>query len=358
MSVLATFSAASIRGWQGFSGNVGWSQVAYFTPDLGDVRYLGKAVTVSGDAKWAAAASETFTTTGRCYIYANNAGTWTTDAVISGSFGALSMDSTGTRLLGGRDNSAWIYVRSGNTWSIESELPATGNNIFYGTYLDLDRSGSTAVVSQVDNASLAIESVRVWTRSGNNWSLLQTIALANNTVSGEALSLSGNGNRIVVKNGDAVLNIYTRTTTFNSAGTYNVGSSESAQNFDGTQTVTGYWDGSERAFGTINQTLTVPGTRGGEEVTINDNGDVVLWTNPGLTISPGNTILGNAFIYRSNGSAFVVNASFRGNNTVAGDYFGGAADMDATGDTVIIGAQHVDTAPYTDAGAVYIFSRK
>lgn len=358
MSVLATFSAASIRGWQGTGASVGWTQVAYFTPDVGDVRYLGKVVTISGDAQWAAAASENFAANGRCYIYSNTAGTWTTDAVIQGSFAALSMDNTGTRLLGSRDGSAWVYTRSGNTWSIESELPATGNNIFYGAYLDLDRSGSTAVVSQVDNSTLAVEGVYVWTRSGNSWSLLQTISLANNTFSGEALSLSGDGTRIVVRNTETVLNIYTRSGTFQSAGTYSVGASETAQNYSGNQTVTGYWDGSERAFGTINQTLTVPGTRGGEEVTINDNGDVVLWTNPGLTISPGNTILGNAFIYRSNGTAFVVNASFRGNNTVAGDYFGGAADMDATGDTVIIGAQHVDIPPYTDAGAVYIFSRK
>jgi hypothetical protein len=112
---------------------------------------------------------------------------------------------------------AYVYTRSGSTWTLETTLTKTGSDSkpLYGWRVSLSNDGNTlAVGSPQDKGGTANEvgAVYIYTRSGSTWTLQQKIQ---DTVApvgirwGNNLDLSSDGNTFVTNNGSSSV-IYTR----------------------------------------------------------------------------------------------------------------------------------------------------
>ena len=168
------------------------------------------SVTTAGGT---ATAAGSFTVTATPYPSAQQGdkliGTGAVGAAGQGYSVALSADGN-TAIVGGyKDNAgqgaAWIYTRSGNTWSQQgSKLVGTGyaGASYQGASVALSADGNTAMVGGTgDNSGQG--AVWVFTRSGNTWSqqdskLVGTGAVGVNTQQGYSVSLSADGNTAII----------------------------------------------------------------------------------------------------------------------------------------------------------------
>lgn len=173
---------------------------------------------------------------GRVWVYTRSGTTWTKqtsfyppDYTTSGSgyvgFGinvAMTPDAT-TLLVGGpNDNTntggngaigaAWIYTRSGTTWTKQAKLVPTGyvqgyGGNYFGTGLSISSDGNTAIVGgrgERNGTYGASGACYVFTRSGSSWSqqvrLSPTLvpSLPNGSYFGKSTAVSSDGNTLVV----------------------------------------------------------------------------------------------------------------------------------------------------------------
>lgn len=148
---------------------------------------------------------------GAAWIYTRSGSTWTQQAKLigtghlgNGAMGysvAISANGNTVAVSGPYDDSTngavWIFTRSGTSWSEESKLIATGNigaaNIGYSVALTAD--GNTAVLGG-PNDNTMIGASWIFTRSGTTWTernkLLGTGGVANATMSMSS-SISADG---------------------------------------------------------------------------------------------------------------------------------------------------------------------
>ncbi len=227
-----------------------WSQQAYLKPsntDLGD--FFGRAVSVSGDTvvvgangedSWATGVDgnqsiDTAENAGAAYVFVRDGTTWSQEAYLKASntgrkdffghcvsvsgdtavVGALYEDSWATGVDGDQsDNSykgagaAYVFARSGSTWSQEAYLKASNTDPadYFGIAVAL--SGNTAIIGapyeasgatgidgdQGDNGTTYAGAAYVFVRSGTSWNQ-QAYVKASNTGSGDffgiGVALSG-----------------------------------------------------------------------------------------------------------------------------------------------------------------------
>jgi hypothetical protein len=124
----------------------------------------------------------------------------------AGNFGwsvAVSADGN-TALIGGEyDNggvgAAWVYTRSGSTWTQEgSKLTGAGEtgNGYFGQSVALSADGNTALIGgQYDNGSVG--AAWVFTRSGSTWTA-QGAKLTGSGWFGYSVALSADGNTALI----------------------------------------------------------------------------------------------------------------------------------------------------------------
>jgi hypothetical protein len=155
---------------------------------------------------------------GAALIYTRKGNTWTQQGntlVGTGGFGyayqgksvKLSADGN-TAIIGGEaDNNyqgaAWIFTRSGNTWTQQgNKLVGTGNigRAQQGCSVSLSADGNTAIVG--GNAdSLSLGAAWLYTRTSGNWSQLGSkLTFTGNNVAliGNSVCLSSDGNTAIV----------------------------------------------------------------------------------------------------------------------------------------------------------------
>ncbi len=184
------------------------AQKAYFkASNTGAGDYFGGSVAVSGDTAVVGAyredgATNSLADSGAVYVFTRSAGTWTQQAVLRASnagaddiFGsslAISGDTIivgalredGPTNLASNSGAAYVFVRSGTTWTQQTILRASNAeaNDWFGFSVAI--SGSTAVVGApfedglVNNVSDS-GAVYVFVRSGNTWTE-QTMLRASN----------------------------------------------------------------------------------------------------------------------------------------------------------------------------------
>jgi surface protein len=197
---------------------------------------------------------------GAAWVYTRSGNTWTQQGnklVGTGSIGSayqgisVSLSADGnTAIVGGNsDNSgqgaAWIFTRSGNTWNQQgNKLVGTGNigQALQGTSVSLSADGNTAIVGgSGDNSGQG--AAWVYTRSGNTWTQQgnKLVATGNigNAQQGQSVSLSADGNTAIVGGrGDNSYQgaawIYTRSgNTWTQQGNKLVGTGSSSQSLQG-----------------------------------------------------------------------------------------------------------------------------
>ncbi|NOX75785.1 MAG: integrin [Gammaproteobacteria bacterium] len=332
-----------------------WSQQAYLKASNTDASdYFGVALSLSADgntlavgAYWEASnasgvggnqADNTAASSGAVYVFSRSGSLWTQQAYFKASntdagdwFGiALSLSSDGNTLAVGAwleasntsgvgsnqaDNTAegsgaaYIFTRSGSTWSQQAYLKASNSDAGdrFGIALSLSGDGKTLAVgafgedsnaggSQADNTAENSGAVYIFTRSGSTWSQ-QAYLKASNTDAGDlfgiALSLSSDGNILAV------------------------GATGEASNNSGV---------------------------GGNQVNNSAKGS------------------GAVYVFTRNGGTWSQQAYLKASNTDAGDYFGRALSLSANGSTLVVGAWRESSAGSNQAdnsaissGAVYLY---
>ncbi|MCU0343723.1 MAG: YCF48-related protein [Ignavibacterium sp.] len=155
---------------------------------------------------------------GAVWIFTRNGNVWSqqgnkivvNDAIGNSRFG-ISVDLTSdgnTAIIGGHtDNAdagaAWIFTRSGNTWTSQTKLTGAGaiGNARFGRSVSISSDGNTAIVGGYEDDA-AKGAVWVFTRTGSTWSQqgnkLVGTGATGNASQGFSISLSGDGNTAVV----------------------------------------------------------------------------------------------------------------------------------------------------------------
>jgi FG-GAP repeat/Cadherin-like domain/Putative Ig domain len=152
-----------------------WTQQAKLTSDNGNpFNIFDQSIAISGDTV-VISATQPATGFGDAYVFVRSGSTWSKQAVLStgGNFGVGVSISGDTVVLGqAAQEAAYVYVRSGSTWTQQALLTAsdgTANDNFGGP---VSVSGDTVVVgapSHTVNGSLDQGAAYVFVRSGSTW---------------------------------------------------------------------------------------------------------------------------------------------------------------------------------------------
>ena len=191
-----------------------WSQQAKLTAgDAAAYDSFGEAVSISGDTAVIGAPRDDDggSNSGSAYIFTRSGSTWSqqakltaSDAAANDHFGYSVSISSDTTVVGaywnddaGSDSgSAYVFTRSGSTWSQQAKLTASdaaANDLFGG---DVSVSGDTAVIGAQGDADAGSSSgsAYVFTRSGSTWTQrakLNASDAAASDLFGRAVSISG-----------------------------------------------------------------------------------------------------------------------------------------------------------------------
>lgn len=168
--------------------------------------HFGESVSISGDTIAVGAPYDSY---GAVYVFVWNGITWTEEAKLRPSDNAggdllgWSISISGDTIVAGAcygdlKGAAYVFTRSGTTWTEEAKLTASDGvaKDYFGWSVSI--SGDTAVVgaSEKDNRKGA---AYVFTRSGTTWTE-EAKLIASDGVAGDdfGFSVSTNGNTIVV----------------------------------------------------------------------------------------------------------------------------------------------------------------
>ena len=328
-----------------------WTEQAKILANNGCANdWFGWSVAISSDGNTAIVGvpygnNEKGTNVGSAYIYTRNNGTWSEQAKLLASDGAtndhfgwsVSISSDGNTAIVGAssdDNergtgagSAYIFTRSGDTWSEQDKLLASDGAVYdlFGISVSIGSDGNTAIVgAHADDGRRG--SAYIFTRSGDTWTE-QTKLLASDGVDndyfGLSVSISSDGNTVIVgayRDGERGVDvggayIYTRTN--------------------------GAW--SEQA------TL------------LASDGAALDWFGRSVSMSSdGNTVIvgahfggikGGAYVYTRNGDNWNEHSKLLASDGDDHDWFGVSVAISGDGNTIIVGANGDDS----EKGSAYIF---
>jgi hypothetical protein len=238
---------------------------------------------------------------------------------------------------------AYIYTRSGTTWSQQAKLVASNASAGdrFGISVDISGDGNTIVAGATyeDTNGVNAGAAYIYTRSGTTWSqqaMLKTSDAQAYDQFGNAVSISDDGNT-------AIIGAYLEDTSGNSAG--------SAYIFTRSGTT---W--SQQAK--IQPSDIQADDRFGNAVSISGDGNTAIIGANQEDIDDASTTSNNgaAYIYTRSGTTWSQQAKIRSDDIQANDQFGNAVSISEDGNTAIVGAPYEDT-PSTNYGAAYIFTR-
>lgn len=330
-----------------------WSQQAYLkASNTGANDVFGTSLAVAGDTVVVGA-----------YAEASNA------SGVNGNQADNSMPSAGA---------AYVFVRSGTTWSQQAYLKASnpgsdrfaysvavsGNTIVAGAYFE-DSNATGVNGSQSDNSATDSGAAYVFVRSGSTWSQ-QAYLKASNTgaVDNFGFSVAVSGDTVVVgasgEDSNAWgVNGYQADNSMASAGaayvfvrsvtTWNQQAYLKASN-------TGANDQFGYSVAVSGDTAVVGAYLEDSDATWTDNGN--QWNDWALDA-------GAAYVFARSGMAWSQQAYLKASNTGAGDNFGQSVAV--SGDAVVVGAMLEDSAAVGiggdqednsgfSSGAVYVYS--
>jgi hypothetical protein len=238
---------ATGAAWAFASSGGKWSEQQKIVPtDRTLASRFGYGVALSSDGDTALVGGPyDGTSTGAVWVFVFSHGGWAEQQKIvpsdevSGTsrFGAsvaLSADGN-TALIGGPEEfkdgqgTAWVYTRSGSTWSMQQEIVPTDetgyfNQSEFGSSVALSADGTTALIGGPDDGA-ATGAAWVYTRSGTRWSEQQKLVPTDETYInsphsrfGGSVALSADGSAALIGGPDDSLDngaawVYTRSGT-------------------------------------------------------------------------------------------------------------------------------------------------
>jgi hypothetical protein len=325
--------------------------------ESGQSSFSGRSVDIDGDTAIISADNDSIdgtpngARTGAAYIFVRTGATWTQQARLTPPDGANGDDfsfsvaiSGNTAIVGAYDHkvgantaqgAAYIFTRSGTTWTLQQKLTANDGAVSDSFGYSVDISGDTAVVSAVGDDILAANDNRgsayVFARTGATWEQqARFTAQADKGGSGFGNSVAISGDTVVV--GQPLETIGT---------TQNQGA---AYVFTRTGTT---WTEQQRLF------KATGGENGdGFGVSVAIHGETLVVGAAGFSAA-GNK--GTAYVYVRTNSAWTLQQQLLSSELDFNDQLGKAVDI--SGDTVILGAVGDGFGETGSQGAAYIFKR-
>jgi len=288
------------------------------------------------------------------YLYRKEGTTWTLKQSLiaqgdpQASFGfsvalsgnTLVVGAPGDNTAGSSAGAAYVYVRDGDTWSLQQKLIASDAANFAQFGISVDITGDTIVVGAHgdDDSGYQTGAAYVYHRDGVTWTEQQKLKASDEAPeSAFGLSVSINGQTIAVGSPSQASGV------FNSGAVYvfvNNG---------------GSWQQQQK----IKANITQENQQLGSSVGI--SGDTIVATAPGEIVGvPSNNAQnvhshGAAYVFQRSGTSWVQSKRFYERDTNRTGGFATTAAID--GDTIIIGDPTYDSATADFAGAVYAYVR-
>jgi len=270
---------------------------------------------------------------------------------MSGDSTRLIIGSPNDDTIGTNDGAAYVYRRSGTTWTFEQELnPVTANNTQFGTVVEMNQSGNTVVIADDSGENPSPPgNVVIWTRSGTTWTEQATLR-SGNTSDGFGVSLGiNNAANIIVVGADEerYAYVYSRSgNTWSLQQQLDSGNIANADQFGWSVDISG--DGNYIVVGA--QSATPPAVHifarsgntwssqqvlspGSSNLTV---GHSVAINNSGNTVIIGNGSGTDVYFYQRTGNIWSQTAAIP--TQQIGTYFGWTVDMAGDGDYAVIGA--------------------
>jgi len=304
--------------------------------------YFGYSVSISGDTAVVGAYADDGNK-GSAYVFVRSGTTWSQQAKLIASDGAASdqfgqsvsisgdtvvVGAPGDDDKGNLSGSAYVFVRSGTTWSQQAKLIASDGAAvdFFGYSVSL--SGDTAVVGATlgDGNVTNSGSAYVFVRSGTTWSQQDELKAGD----GAALDFFG---RSVSISGDTVA-------------------------------VGAYWDDAKKGSAYVflrsgtswSQQAKLTASDGAADdlfgVSVSISGDTVV-VGAHENDDDG-TSSGSAYVFERTGTSWSEEQKLTADDGAAYDYFG--ISVSINGDTAVVGAYRNDVND-TSSGSAYVFER-
>jgi len=277
------------------------------------------------------------------------------DGATGDGFGSsVSLNSDGTYFIAGAPNdddgdtstgSAYVFTRSGSTWTQQAKLTASGAQFFDqlgggGAAFNTDATYVIVGAIQAGAPNAYYGAAYVFTRSGSTWTQqakLTASDVGHQDQFGKAVAINSDATYAIVgapfedggagnpSNNNGAAYIY-----------YRVGSSWSQQ-----ARLPSFTNAANAYFG--------------ESVSMSSDGTYVAVGARGRYYSPSN-LPGLVYIYTRSGSTWTLQAELVASDNQTQDFFGKSVSMNPDATYIIIGAQGEDTGG-SDAGAAYVFTR-
>lgn len=307
---------------------------------------FGQVVSLSDNGTYAlAGASSDDSDTGSAYVFLRNGTSWSqqqkltaSDAATGDEFGrSVALSADGLYALAGafRDDdagsesgSAYVFLRSGTTWSQQQKLTASdaasGDN--FGRWVDISDDGQYAVMGAFNDDGNG--SAYVFLRSGTTWSQ-QAKLTASDAASGDAfgrfVAISGDGlYALIGANGD------------------DDGSSGSGSAYvflrDGTS-----WSQQQK----LNASDAATNDNFGEDVDINTDGTYAV-----VGAHEDGSKVGAAYVFTRSGTTWSQQQKLTASDAAASAEFGFSVSLDGTGTHALVGARSASSN-----GRTYLFER-
>lgn len=312
---------------------------------------FGWTVDIDGDTAIVGAWGDdlTFgTNAGSAYIFVRNGTTWTQQAKLVSSdiaagddFGASVAIDGDTAIVGAdtdstagtRTGSAYIFVRSGTTWTEQAELFASDSAPDHGFGVAVDIDGDIAVVSTPsdDTAGMDAGSAYVFVRNGTEWEQ-QAELFAGDTIPGDRFGWS------VAIDGETII--------VGAVGNFNESLSRGGSAYIFVRGDTGWIQ-----QGKLTASDGGPVDRYGVSVDV-DGGTAIIGSY-GNDTTVG-TDAGAAYIFVRSGASWSLQSKLTASDAAPSDWLGISVAIDRN--TAIVGAFGEDTGSVF-SGAAYVFVR-
>jgi hypothetical protein len=204
-----------------------WSEHKIPNPDPSGGDQFGNAVAISSDGNTVIVGAAydddaTYVNSGSAYIFTRSGSSWTEQQHIPNpdpqqydNFGhsvAISGDGN-TAIMGAfldtvtayQQGSAYIFTRSGSSWSQQAQLVASdaAQADYFGWSVGISGDGTTALVGspQDDDAGNSSGSAYIFTRSGSSWTQQQKLKASDEQIYdefGTSVAISANGTTAIV----------------------------------------------------------------------------------------------------------------------------------------------------------------
>ncbi|HEX9713604.1 MAG TPA: FG-GAP repeat protein [Actinomycetota bacterium] len=308
---------------------------------------FGSSVSVSGDTALIGAYNDDDkgASSGSAYVFTRSGGAWTQQAKLTasdgtvGDFFGVSVSVSGDTALigaygdddnGSSSGSAYVFTRSGSTWTQQAKLTAADGaaNDVFGVSVSVD--GDTALIGAYfdDDHGTDSGSAYVFTRSGSTWTQQAKLTAAD----GAAFDFFGHS---VSVSGDTAL-----------VGAY--GDDDQGLDSGSAYVFT-------RSGGTWTQEakLTAPdgaaNDRSGISVSLREDTALV-----GAYLDDDHgTDSGSAYVFARSGSTWTQETKLTASDGAAGDQFGWSVSVE--GDTALVGA-YFDDDHGSSSGSAYVFN--